>query len=390
MHNVDANDGNLVPSIERYGIGAAPATRIVHDDPYKFITHSAVNLFQHLVGNSQRYMDRMEVDTFHERLMEMVMHELRIDLVNELHRNFNTSHTFQKHSSDLQQRTLRTSVSCSLQTFSVLAKKIHSSSVESEVHFFPAFNQTQTPSISADRFTIYFASIRSLSSAMGFNDNRDFETLFFREKCRDGTYYTRIIGSFRPALSVSQATLRDKNSTPMTLLEKKSCTSSTKANQSADENSDDDDQHTAHMGSKSERVETIFVGLSMNASLSSTQQQNEPEITPIGSATALADEPAPSEKTTNSKSSKVHSSHINISDGVALTRQKILWDEETNGYLCQWESHSQNIIIQPPPEAFFLTRVRSWKAFSLSGGSPSKFRVLQLGRPMRFGPITMF
>lgn len=130
-----------------------------------------------ILTTSQKLMNNFASTSFHDQMAQLVMHELRIDLVNELHRHFRSPHAVQKVSSGLQQRSLRTSVSCPLHTFSNLARKIQEGSSDESVHFFPGFSDTQNPSISTERLTIYFASIHSLSSAMGFNDNRDFETI---------------------------------------------------------------------------------------------------------------------------------------------------------------------------------------------------------------------
>ena len=329
---------------------------------------STAYFFEHLLSNACNYTAKLVSDSFHDQLMRLVIHELRIDVVTELHRSFKASNSAQKQNSDLQQKCLRTSVSCPLQTFSALARFIHErpSSTgldETSVQFFPEFSQTQNPSVSSERFTIYFPSVHSLSSAVGFNDNRDFETLFFRERCHDSTYLTRIIGSLDSSSSGEKVDCADTKSSSTTLVVKKSCTSSSAKLRVGSHTSDSSVTQHKH-GDASARVDTIYVGLSLNASLSVNDDVNSSENLHLhGSATGLA-HVGPSRAVDDASLVK-QESRVTSSCGVeqidnclALTRKRTLWDDESNTHLSQWESQSSGITVQPPPPSFFSCKTK--------------------------------
>jgi len=236
------------------------------------LAQTTSTVMEQLVSNSQRYMGQLATDTFHEQMTELVMHELRIDLVHELHRHFKTSQVMQNLPSDLQQKSIRTSVSCPLHTFSNLAKKIRDSSCHDSVHFFPTYAHTQNPSISSERFTIYFSTIHALSSAIGFNDDRDFETTHFRENCPNNTYYSRIIGPLANSCSMhSECNSMTKLSSTASD-ERKTCITSTKKHQtSLILDGLPGSQSDKHL--EADNIGAILVGLSLCASIGSVYDQ---------------------------------------------------------------------------------------------------------------------
>ena len=345
------------------------------------LQQTTTQIFQTILSTSQQVMNNFASTTFHDQMAQLVMHELRIDFVNELHRHFRTPHTIQMVSSGMEQRLLQTSVSCPLHTFSTLAKKIQHGSSEGTVNFFPGFADTQNPSISSERFTIYFKSIHSLSSAMGFNDNRDFETMFFREKCRDGTYYSRIIGSLSKstAVTLTNPHARPKTMTdPTTLFEKGTCTSSTTNIQTSASDKSKSEPGTAVQSMHSENVDIIFVGLSRNASLASTAKpENNDNPRSMGSSTGLNDIQSTDTKGTPSDFEQAGQNNFGVMretspsspgspvcarnsiNGVALVRRRTLWDDETQDFLSQWECSGCPITTTPPEPSFFQTSART-------------------------------
>lgn len=335
---------------------------------------TTTKIIENVLGTSQHFFPNLSSSAFHAQMTSLVKHELRIDLVIELHRHFRTPQNGQKSTMGLLQRTLRTSVSCPLHTFSSMAKEISNNS-KGDVYFFPDYSQTQNPSISAEHFTIYFKSIHSLSSALGFNDNRDFETLFFREKCHDNTYYARILGSL--CLAPRRSSFMGSNSMPSfnTLVDKNRCTSSTSAMHAQCTIEQETDDVGERKGKQS-NVDIIFVGLSQFTNLSDP-------VTPadLGTSSAGPNVSAGSDRATikheeqarlpnsSQSSAQLHTSpanSLNYSDtkqddtaaSAALVRKQTLWDEESHEYLAQWECRTDGIQTLPPDRDFFLSSAR--------------------------------
>lgn len=323
-------------------------------DQVGVIAQTTSAIVEQLLTSNRKYMARLSSDSFHDHLRDLVMHELRIDLVTELHRHFKTPQSLQKFQADLQQRSLRTSVSCPLHTFSSLASMIRESTKGASVHFFPAFEQTQNPSISSDRFTIYFSTVHDLCAAIGFNDNRDFETLHFREKCHDGTYYTRIIGSLSLGSSINPVPKAETKISGTTLSEKKTCTTSTVHVHGSDAQKGvgckegENDQ-------EGDNTDIIFVGCSLNAKLVDRTIEQQSALNPSVStstevqnilhvAKSIAVTPVHHVNSQNSSTA---------SNCVALARKRALWDDETGDFLSHWESHTNNICVTPPENEFF-------------------------------------
>ena len=171
------------------------------------LSKSAGMFIEQLCRNTQTCVENLSRTAFNSQLASQILHELRIDLVSEMHRNFRAPPA---GSVDLQQKCIRISLPCSLQKFSCLASSIRSSTDPSTVHFFPNYLQTQNPSVSTERLTVYFKSLHALASALGFNDNRDSATLYWREKCYDNVFYTRILGSLLPSSESRTAQTKKK------------------------------------------------------------------------------------------------------------------------------------------------------------------------------------
>lgn len=297
--------------------------------------HEASGFFRNLVTSNQELMESMNISAFHDSLAKMVIHELRVYLVSELHKNFRPSTTVQSTDGDMQQKCLRLSVSCTLHTFSSIAKRLRESSSASAVRFFPSFAQTQTPSISSERFTVYFNSLKSLGQALGFNDNRDFCTLHWREKCHDNVFYTRILG----CIYASDQTT--SSSTPVSaatnVMEKKSSTTSTAKMIQKQPDEDDEDKKNLPSANNThgKGTDLIFLGLSMNAEVNEINQEYQRE----------------------KRDDEGNEGNCNDNRSyVALCRTRALWDEESHAYISRWDFQKGSIQVEPPPPSFFSRR----------------------------------
>ena len=240
------------------------------------------------------------------------------------------------------------------------------------MRFFPVYTQTQNPSVSSELFTVYLSTINALCASIGFNDNRDFETLHFRERCLDNTYYTRIIGSLvRSAQHEHDTTTETKISTT-TLDEKGQCTTSTTGNQSSSAITSIDKQLVGKGNdslSLNNNVDSIYVGISLNAVLQDgvkeaemftglstgeeeKRHKSDDETTPTTDDRHARNSEVP----TQPRDSNASQSSSVTGNCLVLSRRRVLWDEETADYLSQWESQKGNVTVTPPPSDFFNSK----------------------------------
>lgn len=334
------------PVEQTTGSSSAPAGMAISADEHKessFVEKSARAFLDNVLEGSKQYLSFMDCSRFHEQLSVLVMHELRIDLVSELHRNFRTTPS-QLHQgpSELHQKCLRTSVSCSLHTFSCIAKSIKCSNQSDSVQFFPTYERTQKPSVATDRFTVYFDGIKSLSKTMGFNDNRDFDTLYWREKSHDDVLYTRVIGSLSTSATSTKKAPDDKKSGELTGSSRETNSSNHDASKFKQKMKNNDEE------------DLIFVGLSMNASVSSSCSDGDScDVETIELSTAHNTQ----DKTMRAKGeSNVGISQSDCCNSLVLKRSRALWDDESNMYLTHWEGQSNNITVNAPPDEHFSRR----------------------------------
>lgn len=315
----------------------------------------------------------------------MVVQELRIELVSEFQKNFKPTPASQVSTGNLYQKCLRLSVSCSLSTFSRVAKLICSTAATDDIRFYPSYQQTQNPSISSERFTVYFKSLKSLATALGFNDNRDFSTLHWREKSHDGVFYTRVLGCLQTCSDkILSSSLSSGSTSPV---EKKSCTSSTVTmtqRKQEEEGANENDRAASSDGAKD--VDFIFVGLSTNVQLIENQlspaqgeaatnpgsselnttDSNDGEATAVIAPNAIHGDNAVPPVATNlvdggarlkqEKAEAVQALPLDPTSTVALSRKRTLWDDESNSFLSHWECYSGALTIRPPPDKFFSRR----------------------------------
>lgn len=324
----------------------------------KVIQQSAAKFFEHLISGSRLYMDRLGVPRYCEVLRELVLHELRVDMVSELHRNFRAPQSIQSNVSDIQQKCTRISVSCTLETFVHVARCIKSSSVSSSAFFFPSYEKTQRASTASSRFTVYFKDLNSLCTAIGFNDDRDFNTLHWREKSHDNTFYSRILGSLSSSISSQVA------STNGTADDTQSTSSESSAPSTDDhEKTRSSKGHRSLSASTVNNEDVIFIGLSMNA----TRQRPNPHTINVNPTTSAINVHN-STLTESHQQTETQSAQIltepnpevekkpRVTPCVALTRRKTLWDEETNSYLSNWVCDNSEIIVEPPPAQYFYQK----------------------------------
>ena len=332
-------------------VNAQLSSALLHD-----VSNSAVLLIKQLFCSTHSCIDNLSQSSFHAQLASLFRHELRVDLVTEMHRNFRAPTPAQTASIDLQQKCIRISTPCSLQTFSFLAKHIESMNDSHSTHFFPSYIQTQNPSVSSERFTVYFNGIHSLGKALGFNDNRDFATLYWREKCYDNVLYTRILGSLLLARDNNSSNCNKSSTT--TLVDKKTCTSSTSFLRTSNDNPPQNSlTQTPDSKKLSNDVDAVFVGLSMEAKLDLPSEdategetvnanQEGPTVPAAVQPSTSNAPPAPPNRSNNNSSLQT----------IALTRRRTLWDDETNSYLSHWECQSGNVSTKVPPADFFSRR----------------------------------
>lgn len=342
------------------------------------LQEQANSFFDKFITVSQGFMNKVRDDAFYDYAAQMVVQELRIDLVSEFHKNFRPSPSAQVSTGNLHQKCLRLSVSCSLSTFSRVAKLIRSSPAADDVRFYPSYEQTQNPSISSERFTVYFKSLKSLANALGFNDNRDFSTLHWREKCHGGVFYTRILGCLE---TCNDAILSSSPSSGSTgLVEKKSCTSSTAtmAQKTQEEEGETQIERVASRD-RAKDADFIFVGLSMNAQFADcTPAQGVAENIPGSSEVNTTETNAVTVPNANPDNKGVQPDENRSGDGgarvkkeeaeagqevphdttstLALSRKRTLWDDESNSFLSHWECHTAELTVRPPPDRFFSRR----------------------------------
>lgn len=322
-----------------------------------------VKLFSLAVENSRRYLASLSSSTFNEELATLVLHELRIDLVSELHKNFRPTHALQSTSADVQQRNLRSSVSCTLAAFSTICRVIQESVPTSSVQFFPSFQSTQCPSIATPRLNIYFDGIHSLSRALQFNDNRDFETLFWREKSHDNVFFTRILGCLSSSVSSS---VRDVQICPGQTSNLNSKTQHSETDPQIPTTiatNPDTSRDLSALCSNVEKEDFIFVGISMNASLSprssSANASKKPSVTYsaklLNNTGTTSDVPCTKDGSSmNENEGTIRTTIRDCSTNrLVLSRKRELWDDETGSYLDKWECRSSKISVQPPPQSFF-------------------------------------
>lgn len=365
-----------------------PSGSIENEERLPAVTHvhqtggSAQSIFDNFLKGSTQYLSSLDQTRLNDRLSQLVIHELRIDLVSELHKNFRASQSLQIGSDDLQQRCLRVSVSCSLSTFSHIAHSIRATSSTDSVRFFPSFEQTQNPSVSATRFTIYFNGMCEFTTALGFNDNRDYATLFWREKCYDGQFYTRVLGSLSSSVSSSGTVGQSARSTDSC----KDCATTVKR-ESTESNSDSVPLQNVTVGEPSTAREpnnsngpstvreastpvttantqgvvthhnedVIYVGLSSCSSISTDQVAAGTPITPSMRHSTETQVAGPSGQT----NVDISDSQLRYPSGIALSRTKVQWENENGNYLCRWHSKQGSITTVPPPAASFSQRTKT-------------------------------
>lgn len=308
-----------------------------------------------LLESTMEYLLNFKSSRFHEELSELVLHELRIDLVTEMHRNFRTTGASQPTiSDDLYQKCIKSSVTCSLLTFSHIAQSVRQSNSDNNtVKFFPDYGQTQNPSTAAERFTIYFSGIHSLSKAIGFKDNRDFATLYWREKSVDNILYTRVIGTYCTSTSSMIKVSKSAHLSSAGTDHKHGETSSSFGefhSQNKDSVGRSSPVHASIVHSDSEDI--IFVGLSQKASL--TQET----VLKVGPSTQTGQtKPLDNVQVTYVGSGNQHRKLSPIDpvevNSVALRRKRALRDEDTGSFLTSWECHSGSINVDAPHSEFF-------------------------------------
>lgn len=304
-----------------------------------------------VLEGSKQYLSFMGHSSFYEQLSVLVMHELRIDLVAELHRNFRTAHSqLLQGPSDLHQKCLRASVSCSLHTFSAIARSIHQSDHSDSVKFFPTYEQSQNPSVATDRLTVYFRDIESLSRALGFNDNRDFDTLYWREKSHENVLYTRVIGSLTTSRTSTRKASGDVSR------DKKSDECSARSREASSS------KHDAAVQKKIEEndeEDLIFVGLSMNACVDASCSNETKSHGDSCERKTVEGSTAHETEENDVQALKEGNGGISqpeCNNSLVLKRSRALWDDESNMYLTHWEGHSNNITVNVPPSEYFSRR----------------------------------
>lgn len=328
----------------------------------------------------------LKQNKFHDHLSELVLHELRIDLVSELHKVFKPTTQINHRQTHNQQRCLRTSTPCTLQTFSSISREIHTSSMSTSTCFFPAFPYTQNPSLSIQRFTIYFRDIQSLSSALGFNDHRDFQTLHWRERSHDNNFCIRVIGS----LNVLDESYHSLPPETIDLDEEVHG-----VNYSADTQSDERGESSGHgessayVASSSQdkthvsKMDAVFVGISANASIVDNNDNEDP---PPQNVPETPDTP-----TTAADDRMKLNSDVITKKGLVLIKKRTLWDEESHCYLSPWESIATSIATEVPPPEYFQRKDRKLDGiFALRWESKSVPRTTAWTTDaVRSGPFTL-
>lgn len=349
--------------------GIAPAvvsTANIPDQPSttQVTLHSTSLFLSKLLESSREYMHLFGQSSFHEQLSDLILHELRVDVVNELHRNFRMSPSPTERTQALQQKSLRVSIPCSLETFSAVAKQIHSSSVTPFTCFFPSFSHTQNPSIASPRFTVFFRGISELSTTLRFNDNRDFATLYWREKSNDGVIYTRVLGSMLSehssytAQSSASHVMSDKSTLHGTPSKGVSRTVPSELEEEKQEASThghcDKEQGRRHIQQRAEQqADHIFVGLSMHASI----VEKEQPLSAVGPSSPRLAAGRDDKRVTNSPTMTKSDLHImEVDNALVLKRNRDLRDDATHSYLSPWLCVRPHVSITVPKQEHFIRK----------------------------------